>query len=76
VLVIFGNGVDCQVVLSGASTAVASSAKGVSGNFYQITGARLTRSPLQDYLSINFAWAAGESISILCLSSALVQRSF
>ncbi|KAI0344425.1 aquaporin [Trametopsis cervina] len=28
IIVIFGNGVDCQVVLSGASTAVASSAKG------------------------------------------------
>lgn len=30
ILIIFGNGVDCQVTLSGANTAVASSGKGVS----------------------------------------------
>lgn len=46
ILIVFGNGVDCQVVLSGANTAVASSGKGVSPlHTSYIPATWLTRSP-------------------------------
>ncbi|KAG5337030.1 hypothetical protein C0989_011118 [Termitomyces sp. Mn162] len=48
VLIIFGNGVNCQVVLS-SNSSVAASPKGGS---------------VQDYLSISFGWAVGTAMGV------------
>lgn len=42
ILIIFGNGVDAQVSLSSANTAVASSAKGVSALHFDVANAPVT----------------------------------
>lgn len=59
ILIIFGNGVDCQVTLS-AHSQVASSQFGVSVILPQIDQYISTHLVLQSYLSISFGWAVGK----------------
>jgi hypothetical protein len=61
ILIIFGNGVDCQVVLSG-KTAVAAAAKGVSSS--GLSDSLQVADVSQDYLSINFGWAVGTAMGV------------
>lgn len=63
ILIIFGTGVDCQVVLGG-NTAVASSPKGVSvtRSLYSIDISK--DNVVQDYLSINIGWGVGTAMGV------------
>lgn len=62
ILIIFGAGVDCQVVLSGNSK-VAPSPKGVSKHLH-LLGTSLNYFFSKDYLSLNFGWAVGVAMGV------------
>jgi aquaglyceroporin related protein len=64
ILVIFGTGVDCQVVLS-TNTGVASSPKGVRTFLSAARTASVAYALRhQDYLSISFGWAVGTALGV------------